>query len=311
MSANPISSLFNVTYDQNSSYPWEDLNEKDFLTDFFSNLKSIMGSDFLKWNFYILSSHNPDIIPQSVLEVKPNKVLFFISDESCTVPLNLSKSYDFIFKSYITQANSKLNIFPFALGCVKDVPALKGPVISEREYNIFFSGNLNKNRLPLYREFHPIFKHLPKSIALPFVHSWRKTGWPRLKDDFSTNFERSNIVFSRKFKGGLTPIEYAGYLANSKIVFCPRGFNSYETFRHMEALRAGSIVISEPLPETIFYKNSPIITVPNWKVGLRKARELLADNDRLIEIQKKSITWWEDVCSEPAVAKYVARLLSN
>lgn len=76
-------------------------------------------------------------------------------------------------------------------------------------------------------------------------------------------------------------------------------------------MRAGAVIISEQLPDTFFYRDSPIITVPDWQLGLDKAKKLLKQPDVLATIQTATIEWWEEVCSEKATAKYVrAKIIS-
>ncbi len=70
---------------------------------------------------------------------------------------------------------------------------------------------------------------------------------------------RGEITLTDGFARGLSPETYGRKLALSKTVLCPRGFSSTDTFRHVEALRAGAVVISEPLPDLHLYRGSPII----------------------------------------------------
>jgi hypothetical protein len=78
-----------------------------------------------------------------------------------------------------------------------------------------------------------------------------------------------------------------------------------ECFRHFEAMRAGCVIISEPLPDTPFYANSPLIQVNNWEKGCDIAQELLKDEAKLEEIHRKTLAWWEEKCSEHATAQYI------
>src|SRR5215472_152161 len=123
--------------------------------------------------------------------------------------------------------------------------------------------------------------------------------------DFGASFPKSYIRFTHGFKHGLSPECYGRMLNDSKIVLCPRGLSSSETFRHMEALRAGAIVISERLPDTHFYHGSPIVSVRDWRAGLEMARQIIADPKLLARLHLETMKWWNRVCSEEATASYV------
>ena len=119
------------------------------------------------------------------------------------------------------------------------------------------------------------------------------------------------ITFTSGFARGLTPAAYGEKLAHSKIVLCPRGFASTETFRHIEAMRAGAVVISEPLPDLPMYRDSPIITVDDWHQGLMTVTALLKNPAELRDRHKRSVAWYEAVLSETATAAAAARAIEH
>jgi hypothetical protein len=131
------------------------------------------------------------------------------------------------------------------------------------------------------------------------------------KSKFDNKFPHSYIRFTNGFLRGLPPDKYGNMIANSKIVLCPTGVSSKECFRHYEAMRAGCVIISERLPETYFYKDSPIIQIDNWKEGLAKAHDLINDDRELEKISRKTYEWWEERCSEFATAKYMKMCLEK
>ena len=129
--------------------------------------------------------------------------------------------------------------------------------------------------------------------------------------DLGVRIPGSYINFTSGFKAGLSPDQYGSMLTDSKVVLCPKGFDSTETFRHMEAIRAGAVVISEPLPDTHFYRNSPIRCVSNWREGVDPAKHLCTNPEALRDAQRRTIQWWRDVCSERAAAKFVHETLGT
>jgi hypothetical protein len=76
-------------------------------------------------------------------------------------------------------------------------------------------------------------------------------------------------------------------------------------------MRAGCIIISEKLPPTFFYKDSPIIQVSDWNEGLNIAKELINNDLELEKRSKMMIDWWKEKCSENATAKYMVKCLEG
>lgn len=299
----------NVNYDKSSHYEWDQLNETTFLENVFNALRGEMGVKFNSYNWNILSSHDPDVVPMSAAGEADRKVLIFISDKSCSVPERLQKRYFAIFKCYLPYEMENTNIFSFNIGYVRDVPAFPVKQMRERDTSIFFSGNLNYNRFPLYSAVHPVLRHMPLSIAKYIVS--KMASQLKLRREFDREVSNSYIHFSDGFKKGMEPKFYGRYLNDSRVVLCPKGFRSAETFRHIEAIRAGAVVISEPLPDTHFYRGAPIITVSDWRQGIRLARRMVNDLQALDVLQAKTVEWWREVCSERATAHYVAETLEK
>ena len=100
-------------------------------------------------------------------------------------------------------------------------------------------------------------------------------------------------------------------LASSKIALCPPGFISHETIRHWEALRLGCVVISAPLPPNRFYKDSPIIQLKDWSKLRPLLDHLLTNTNELWNLHKATEGWWKRMCSEQAVADYMARVIAE
>lgn len=299
----------NIHYDQNSLYALDQLNEADYIESVLEHLVELLDSKFSNYNFFIYSNHGPgNPPPESVNYFSPKKkVLLYFSDEHGEDPSAFSESYHAIFKSYIGTPKEARNIFPLALGLVNDVPLYPIVPINERKINVFFSGNLNQNRVALYKSLTSLDRLFPERLLTS------TTGVKLLvniKSDFSKRFEDSLILFNNGFKSGLSPSAYGETLSQSKVILCPRGYFSTECFRHYEALRAGCVVISERLPDNHLYKNSPIIQIDNWNDGLKQADKLLADKGKLIQLSQQGLDWWENVFSEKATANYIADRLN-
>src|SRR5690554_3749169 len=251
----------NVRYDVNSNFTYDQLNESLFIERVFENLIPMLGASFGDYDFWIFSNQYPKkVFPESAnFPSDRKKVLLYFSDESGMDPAALSGSYFAIFKSYMVNDSERSNVFPLSLGYVSGVPEFPILNINKRKYNVFFQGNLNKNRIEFYRSFSPFRWLLPSGNILK--HVWYRELLIRYRNDYSSFFPQSRIIFNGSFKSGMSEQEYGEVLRNSKIVLCPRGFESVESFRHFEAMRAGCVVVSEKLPQNYLYKNSPIIEV--------------------------------------------------
>lgn len=303
-----VFSLENVFYDENSDYSFDKLNESMYIESIILNLKSLLGERFEHYCFYIFSNHLLIAKPQSLLiSSEKKKVLLFFSDEKARNPTYLSQHYFAVFKAYLGKEKHGENIFPLGIGYVKDVPKFDIKPINERSLNIFFSGNLNKNRIDFYRCFSP-FKMLLPSQRILNSSKYRKF-LLMLKSNFNNYFPNSLISFNSSFKSGFSPHDYGKLLADCKIILSPKGFGRTECFRLYEALRVGCVIISETLPDIYFYKNSPIIQVENWNVGLKLVKELIDNPEKLERMQVEGLEWWDQRCSEHAMATFIIRNL--
>jgi len=300
--------LENVFY-ESPFYPFDDLNEAIFIKMIFSSLNQLMKAEFMEYEFYILSSGwEQDKLPESVSYMtNKKKVLIYISDNSGNVPYYLSPYYFAIFKVHLQLGKFLVNnIFNFPLGYVKNVPKFPVLNITERKFSVFFSGNLNRNRLPFFFNLffakNPV-KIIKKGIEILIKIKFLKNLFTIFKFDFK--FSNSYIRFTNGFKKGISPEKYGEIISDSKIVLCPKGFNLPECFRHYEAMRAGCVIISEKLPPTHFYSDSPIIQIQNWKDGFDIINKLLKDDVELVKKSGLTLEWWEKRCSEEATAQYI------
>lgn len=110
---------------------------------------------------------------------------------------------------------------------------------------------------------------------------------------------------------GLPQEQYAQTLANTRIAICPPGFASHETIRHWEAMRLGCIIITAPLPDNRFYRNSPMIVLDHWADLRPTIDRLLANTEEMMRLHLATSDWWNNRCGEQALAHHVAGVLAN
>ena len=117
------------------------------------------------------------------------------------------------------------------------------------------------------------------------------------------------VTGSFKASEATSPAEYSASLVAARVCLAPRG-TSAETFRVLEGLRAGCLVIADRLPRRAFYDGSPVIQIDRWSRLAEVVEPLLADPAELDRRQAAGLAWWRERCSEEAVGAALARRLN-
>lgn len=102
---------------------------------------------------------------------------------------------------------------------------------------------------------------------------------------------------------------YSSLMMASKLSLTPRG-TSRETFRFFEAVRVGTVPVTEQLPPLWFYEGAPFPVVRSWTQLPTVLSHLLGDEDQLLQLHASSLDWWQSRCSPPRVAERVAEWIS-
>ena len=290
-----------------------------FLTRLFDALRISLGDQFEQYTFVLhqwaFGQFAGACIPLD--PGGPDRVLIIVGDEKEVFPVENFLSYRAIFRSYGNPSRELSNVHAFPVGYFDAAGTEETVPFNERTHSFFFSGYLNRNRVDLYKQFRTI-SWLPKrNLKNRLIKELARRAVEKLcpERNFNDVFPGARVGFTEWFGKGLDPAVYARTLASSKIALCPAGFVSSETIRHWEAMRLGCVVISTPLPPNRYYKNSPIIELQDWSELKPTLSRLLADPDELRARHEATVDWWNRVCSEQAVAEYLAdeirRLKSN
>lgn len=285
-------------------FNFDELLEYPYYSQIIIKLKDLLKSDFDKYDFLIYSK----IVQKSLVDDnkfipkdKQDKlIVFYISDETGYIPTNFAKKCKIIFKTLI-KMNSNNNVYYFPLGYAN---GLEKPIIpiQERENNVFFVGQLGRSRINLYKSLTRT-KYIPSKVLLLLKKY--------IPNDLSSLLENSIIKFTTNFNTGFKREEYNKILYNSKIVICPYGAVTAETFRHYEAMRAGCIVITLKMPKVFPFENAPIIQLNNWDELLPTVKSLLKNPTKLEDLHLSTLQWWREKCSEESVANYIAEKILN
>lgn len=284
--------------------------EGEYWREVITHLEKKMGDDFSKYKFRILSlktHQKPDVEHYA----DPMTILIVLGDNSGEHYTEMFSGFRVVFKVHLPDAYE--NIYPVPLGYTNMQLFGSSESVINRTINVFYSGNINAHRVDLWR-------------ALSFKNPWPRRNirsrlirrgivWVirrlNLCNSFIFPFPDSIIRFTPGFAKGMDAEDYSCHLIESKISISPFGFGRAECFRHFESMRAGCIVITDRLPDTWYFKDSPIIQINHWTSLKSLVGSLLANPQQMEEIQQKTIKWWEQFCSPSAVAAYMADVIST
>lgn len=200
--------------------------------------------------------------------------------------------------------------FPLGYGNQMDLPLRPLP---ERPYDLFFAGSVEHAQYPFWSPKYWI--QSPKAVSRHrMIEEMGKLARrdPSIEIKLSTTSEFAwNAVFYNKpnTEGLLDARTYSEHMMNAKICLVPRG-TSLETFRFFEALRYGCILITEPLPDRWFYDGAPVIEIEDWSTLITTIKDLLASPKQLQLLHEASLNWWNRVCSEEAVGRFMANKIN-
>jgi hypothetical protein len=103
--------------------------------------------------------------------------------------------------------------------------------------------------------------------------------------------------------------DYSAAMMQARICLAPRG-TSVETFRLLEGLRCGCVVVAPRLPKRWFYDGSPVLELDRWRELAAHVSPMLDDPAALQAAHEQSLSWWQERCSEAAVGRFLAERLN-
>lgn len=274
-----------------------------------SKLEVILGESYQDYRFLIYE-HKPWLGFPEFKMCGRDVILIMLSDERSCVPLEISDQFFAIFKAYYPLEQNVKNILAFPIGYSNSASLTRFIPFKEREYLTSYAGNFLGNRLDFYRQF-TWLRYLPpfpiKSPRLRTLYFKILTKFKIFRPKkFIDTFGKSICYWSGGFAKGLSRDEYATIISETKIALCPKGFRSTECYRLLETMRLGCVIVSDELPPSRWYKDSPIIVETDW-LNIGKVLEALrSDPEKMLALHQKTLEWWENVCSDEAVAQYLA-----
>jgi hypothetical protein len=102
---------------------------------------------------------------------------------------------------------------------------------------------------------------------------------------------------------------YSRALMDAKVCLAPRG-TATETWRIFEGLRYGCVVVADRLPNNRYFAGAPILQVDRWSALEPTLARLLDDPDALAGWHVRALAWWDQRCSERALAEFMSEHLN-
>jgi hypothetical protein len=102
---------------------------------------------------------------------------------------------------------------------------------------------------------------------------------------------------------------YSRALMDSRLALVPRGATT-ETHRFFQALKYGSVVVTDSVPPLWYYERAPLVRLRHWDELEDAVLPLLADGERLELLHRQALQWWTSACSEDAVGRLMAHTLN-
>lgn len=198
-------------------------------------------------------------------------------------------------------------VFPIPLGYYNQRPLPIKP-FWQRTYDLYYSGSLVNDPLPRWSP--KALFGTPKSRSRQLMaqalgqFAQRYPHYRISQDDLIPSFNHTPSVAATRPEDH----PYSRNMMDMRICLVPRG-SSLETFRFFEGLRYGCVLVTEQLPDYWFYRGAPIRRIDRWSQLEGVLLDLLSHPEALETLHYQSLAWWNLVCSETAIAGYMAQQL--
>ncbi len=256
---------------------------------FYSNLFKALSQwqDFKQFDFFIIGVNKP-----YDFKFDKNSIVFCLSNETHTIPKDLLEA-GVIFSPYCPLIDQIPNCYPIPLGYNGSLLDLPMKNITTRKYDVFFSGNVYRKRIPFYLniKIHQLINAFNKLLS-------QSTG-------------KEYLQFNRKFTGGMTPKEYSEILMDTKVALVPEGYLSDISFRFFEAAKMGCVILTRELYDYWFFDKFPGCQLKSWRKLHKHLKLILSDSNQLEEMQKEMLAYYANFCSEKATSQFVIEKITS
>lgn len=148
----------------------------------------------------------------------------------------------------------------------------------------------------MLRELGDVPRDLDFFFAGQITHQRRQECATALRQ-MLVNGDRGQALFTESFGAGIPYKEYCQFLKRSKVVPCPAGPATPDTFRFAEALEAGCVPVLDTHSsdgtlgywDLVLGTDHPFYLVPNWSTFPSVLGEILSDYERH---RRACAHWW-------------------
>jgi hypothetical protein len=179
-----------------------------------------------------------------------------------------------------------------------DVPYIP---IKDRTLDMFFAGEVR----------HPVPKTSYKYWTSTSKFEVREQLWrelTKLKGEWNIDLGAIASVDSKRNAQAFDT--YSQKMMNTRICLAPRG-TLPDTFRHFEGMRAGCLVVGNPVPVEPYLYGAPMLLINHWCEINGILKKYGRNNDFIQEMGDKGNAWWHAHCTPELVGRYIAGELNK
>ena len=190
---------------------------------------------------------------------------------------------------------------PLGYHSQQDLPQVP---MAERTLDTFFAGQVQESVPPgSYRQYLSTSKMQARKQIWQVLRELQKEGMWRM--------DLGDLAADQTRVAGASFGSYSEKMMQSRICVAPRG-SMADTFRAFEGLRAGCLVVANPLPKDDFlYPRAPLLIVDHWREIRGILERYARDVDALEEWRAKSLAWWHGHLRPEVLAVALARDLNE
>ncbi len=103
---------------------------------------------------------------------------------------------------------------------------------------------------------------------------------------------------------------YSEKMMNTRICLAPRG-TLPDTFRHFEGMRAGCLIVSNPVPVEPYLYGAPMLLIDHWSELDGILKKYGRDNAFIEDMGQKARAWWDTRCTPELLGHSIAEQLNR
>jgi hypothetical protein len=173
--------------------------------------------------------------------------------------------------------------------------------IKDRTLDMFFAGEVR----------HPVAKTEYKywtSTSKFEVRGQLKRELDKLKDQWRIDFGAIASTDSKRNAQAFGT--YSEKMMNTRICLAPRG-TLPDTFRHFEGMRAGCLIVSNPVPVEPYLYGAPMLLIDHWCELAGILKKYGRNYDFMQEMGDKAMAWWNTRLTPEIIGRYIAGELNK